>query len=127
MIEEHKKDQKETWNIINKSLGKSKIRRIIQLRQDDRIIEDSEAIANILNHYFNNVGNIYGHVPSTKKEHLNFLRDTYDHTFHFHDITFEEVSNAISALNKNKATNDEVPIKVFRLVPNNIIKQLMII
>ena len=84
-------------------------------------------VANILNRHFNEVGNKYGHIPNTINEHLKFLDVKSNDTFRFSNITFHEVRKVLVSMNKNKSTNDEIPLRVFRLVPDDIIRELVAI
>ena len=48
LIKKHENNPKETWNIINKSLGKSKIKRVIQMHDINGKTVNRETAANIL-------------------------------------------------------------------------------
>ena len=77
-FEKKKFNIKETWGVINKALNrKSKIRDIIQIRENDRIINDEESIADHFNKYFSNIGpNLAKKIPNVQKKFDSFLTNT---------------------------------------------------
>ena len=115
---------KDLWKVVNNFLGKSRTKRVIKLKINENVVTDDITIANIMNKNFNEVGNIYGRTPTAPNSHLQFFNARTTDSFYFEDITYHEVKNILTKLDDSKSSNDLIPLKVFKKIPDNIIKRL---
>ncbi|MEL6887054.1 MAG: hypothetical protein AAFP87_21290, partial [Pseudomonadota bacterium] len=114
LLDECDGDPKKTWTVINKLLGKNKRSNIIKLKKDNVIIEDNQILSNIFNENFNKVGDTFGATPINANDYLSYMTKKEISTFYFTDITHEEIKRNLLSLKLNKATNDEIPLKIFK-------------
>ena len=123
LIDRCKNDVRQTWKAINSFLGKEYTSTKVRIELDNNIIEADEKIADAFNEHFNIVGSKYGCAP-TGNQYLKFLGKRMTHSFFFTDITSTEVKKIIKSLKSRKATNDTIPLHIFKQCPDNVISHL---
>ena len=92
---------------------------------NDHDIDDNETIANLMNTHFNEVGNIFGHSPEDPNGYKTFLDTQRDSLFKLNEIALYEVKKLLTNFKDSKSSNDHFPIRLFKLSPDNILKQLV--
>ena len=109
----------ETWNIINKALGKqNKKADLKQVQCNDTVINDTHEICQAFNNYFVNIGET---LPSTFQQ--TDRTDFYDfisyneRTAYFKPITSAEIIDIVKCFKNNTSLGyDDVNIKVVKRV-----------
>ena len=124
LIQECKKPR-DTWKLINSFLGKPKTQKKIQLKIKDTVIENDKEAANTMNKYFNDVGGNYGCDPPTTDAHKHFMNSPSVMEFQYDSIHINEIKILLNNLKHNKSSNDIIPGKILKLVPDNILHHLV--
>ena len=134
----HIKDNKNIWRVVkpnfsNKILGTNRV----MLRDGDKIISDTEKVADTFNKFFVNIGktlkidndkkflvetnDVFDPVLKAIKKysaHPSILRikeKMNNNVFSFRKVTYEEILNEINSLDTSKSTQSEdVPFKIIK-------------
>jgi len=124
IIENCKSDSRASWKFINKLLGKSSDRPMIRILNNDEMITNTTRICNSFNSHFNEVGKLYGTQPSKRNDFAEYLGKRIDKSFFFREIESKEIKDILIKMNDKKATNDKIPLKIFKLCPDHVIDRL---
>ena len=116
-LHKFKNDTKQTWNTINKIIGKNKNPTELpsKLRIKNKIYSEPQQICNLLNEHFSEMGKH----DNNNEINFNCVNSYLDHSqsdsIFFYETTPEELSIIIQNLkNKNSQGPDEVPISVVK-------------
>ena len=123
---ENKNNLKKTWQIINQLLSKSKIKIKNQFFIDNELISDDAEISNHFNTYFSTiVENLVKKIPWTAAKFADFLPQPTLNTIFFKPSSAEEIQSIITTMKpKSSCGIDDIPSKVIKFTPNNILKAL---
>ena len=122
------KNIKATWKIINSLLGKKqkKLNKINSLILNDETITSATEIANTFNEHFSTVAQKLNLNRSSEKFRLH-CDDFYPNSFYFNEISLEELKRCLCGMNHNKSTIDEIPLRIFKIIPDKWLAHLAVI
>ena len=119
-----KTNSRKTWSTINKVLGKDfeRSQSTPPLKINDSVITSNIDIANHLNHYFANIGNIISANSDNNNHNFNeFLIDSYPNSFYLSPTSPQEVNKIILSLrNKSSNSTSVMPTKVLKSIAHII-------
>ena len=106
MLLKQKHNPKESWQTINRTLGRSqnKSNTITSLKTGENLISDPNTIAETFNEYFSTIGEkIANSVDSGKTHFSSFLRKPATN-FEFNSVSVDKVLHSFLTLSSSKAT-----------------------
>ena len=130
-LEDNNNNSKKIWegikSIIN--IKNPKGTSINQLKVNEKVIDNPEEIAEIVNNFFANIGsnteNNIPHNPVIKPE--NYLINRIQQNFIIADITNDEVLEIITKLDNKSSGPQSIPINLLKIIADLIINPLCII
>ena len=129
-MDECGRDSKKVWNVMNSLMGKeSKSHGHDKIRikgENDEFLDDRK-VADVFNHLFNEVGSKYGSLSKYSNEHRKYMNVRKLDSFYFVPLTDQEVMEIIDMFDLKKSSNDEIPVRLFKLFPVSVIKRLTMI
>ena len=106
-------DSKNTWNIINGILGRNKNKYPDFIKDNGKILENNEEIAEAFNAHFSNiVRNLNNAEPSTP--FTQYLPVPTPYSFFLQPTSQHEIVNVISSLKKTSPGYDDIDITVIK-------------
>ena len=123
---ENKKNLKKTWQIINRLLGKSKVKTKNQFFINNELISDDAEIPNHINTYFSTIAeNLVKKIPWIAAKFANFLPQPTLNTIFFKPTSAEEIQSIITTMKpKSSCGIHDILSNVIKFTPNNILKAL---
>lgn len=107
-IEHAKGDSKQMWTVLKELLPRPRDSGITKLDVDGTTVTDPDAIANVFNSFFTNVGaKLAEKIPESEHPPLYYLKKNMPEiacTFQFTEVTAEDVEKLLNDLPSNKAT-----------------------
>ena len=123
------KDVKQTWNVINKALGRGNNKENIPkyFVSNGHILSHNLDIANGFNDFFSSVGpNLANDIPPSNINFEDFLTAGTDESFTFANITKEIILDNLKKLkSKSSSGPDNVSSKLLKSVIEPILKPLV--
>ena len=120
-----KNNVKETWKIINSTLGRYKSRNIFKLSIDGVEITDKKKIAHEFNSYFSQVSkNLVDKIPPCKwrKPFHKYLRNKNSKSFVLENTSPIEISKILKNMPAKLSSGwDNIPQKIIKSSPFNIL------
>ena len=127
-LSEVKNDIKGTWKIINSMLGRSKEKQLFKLSVNGHVIKNEIKIANEFNEYFSNIADrLVNKIPikkSRKRFHKYLLGRNSESLFLHYTNPIEIIKILKSLSYKTSSGWDDIPQKLIKESPLNIIKVL---
>ena len=115
-----KNNIKLTWRLINEVLGNNRNKSIsTKFNINDKCITDQQEIANHFNSFFASIGTkISQQIKNHDQiDHRQYLINSPVTTFHFHEITTQDVMCIISKLPNKKSTGyDEISTETIKIL-----------
>jgi hypothetical protein len=118
-INRNKSNCKNTWNILNEIINKSKrenkkLPSTFVINQQE--CSDPYAIANQFSDYFSNIGlNLIKKIPNASVSHTSFLTGNYPNTMFLEPATEQEIINVVKTFRNGVATGyDNIPLFVIK-------------
>ena len=131
LIDQNKKDIKETWKVLNKTLNRNKIKAKAptELKLDTEMLTGDENIANVFNNYFANIGmNIRRNIPKSNAIYTDSLKDSNKRSMFLDPVDPDQIKSIINKLKpKSSSGDDGIPAKVMKRTMNLIIEPLTFI
>ena len=122
----YKKDIKSTWKLINFNLGKKHKSNCRSLNVDGKIVHDSLKIANYFNKHFADVPHeLVKSLTPKKKNFSEYLKSSTCQLMFTWPTCPQELANILkNSKNKLSAGPDDIPTKVLKSSPHNILLAL---
>ena len=115
-----KNNIKLTWRLINEVLGNNPNKNIsTKFNINDKCITDQQEIANHFNSFFASIGTKISQQTKTHDQidHRQYLINRPVTTFHFHEITTQDIKCIISKLPNKKSTGyDEISTETIKIL-----------
>ena len=122
LLAKSKNNSKQTWNVINDLIKKNKktIELPNKLQINNETITDPLLIANALNKYFSEIGNL--NIGNINYNYINNNMNIWQqNSFMFYETDIQEIYTIIKNLpNKNSEGHDEIPISILKKLNNAI-------
>ena len=122
---------KNTWKALKSILNIKNIKNISadiskSLTVDGTTISNPTAISNIFNNYFCSIANkTKRNISLSHKHSSDFLKNRSNISFFVNPTDKTEIENVLSSLGSNKSVGpNSIPIKVLKLLKNDISSQL---
>ena len=117
LLYKYKHNPKESWQTINRILGRGHNKSSISsIRQNDNIICGSNEIAETFNEYFSTIGDKIANSVDSGNTHFSSYISKSSTTFEFDTVSVDKVLHSFHALSSSKAIGvDKIPIKVLKL------------
>ena len=117
LLYKYKHNPKESWQTINRILGRGHNKSSISsIRQNDNIISGSNEIAETFNEYFSTIGDKIANSVDSGNTHFNSYINKSSTTFEFDTVSVDKVLHSFHAFSSSKAIGvDKIPIKVLKL------------
>ena len=125
-LESNKNDIKATWRTLNSLLGKKNIPECKSLYTNTNKITHPQQLANLFNDHFSSIANKYtSTLPKYEKNYSEYLGNKIQETMYVWPTCPMEVKNIlINSKPKLSAGFDEIPLKLLKSSPDNIIMAL---
>ena len=112
---------KKTWKCINSLIKSRKPRNSIFLKQNDAIIDDSKAVAEIFSNFFSNIASdLDKKIPSTDKSPLEYLNNSVNSSFFAYPTNINEVINIIKSFPNKTVGLASIPVFIYKIISNVI-------
>ena len=117
LLYKYKHNPKESWQTINRILGRGHNKSSISsIRQNDNIISGSNEIAETFNEYFSTIRDKIANSVDSGNTHFSSYISKSSTTFEFDTVSVDKVLHSFHALSSSKAIGvDKIPIKVLKL------------
>ena len=125
-LESNKNDIKATWRTLNSLLGKKNIPECKSLYTNTNKITDPQQLANLFNDHFSSIAYKYtSTLPKYENNYSEYLGKKIQETMYVWPTCPMEVKNMlINSKPKLSAGFDEIPLKLLKSSPDNIIMAL---
>ena len=125
-LESNKNDIKATWRTLNSLLGKKNIPECKSLYTNTNKITDPQQLANLFNDHFSSIAYKYtSTLPKYENNYSEYLGNKIQETMYVWPTCPMEVKNIlINSKPKLSAGFDEIPLKLLKSSPDNIIMAL---
>ena len=118
LFDKQKTNLKQTWQTLNKLLGrkKSKIIQCSFLIIDGRLCTDSNLLADYFNNYFSSIGEkLVNKLTAPQKQFSEFLGSPMCNSMFLNHISVVEIRKIISKIQPKSSTGiDEIPISLVK-------------
>ena len=117
LLYKYKHNPKESWQTINRILGRGHNKSSISsIRHNDNIISGSNEIAETFNEYFSTIGDKIANSVDSGNTHFSSYISKSSTTFEFDTVSVDKVLHSFHALSSSKAIGvDKIPIEVLKL------------
>ena len=124
-FEDNKRNCKKVWNGINEimySKSKANTWESNCLLINGKAVSHPKYIAEHLNDYVTSISKeLQKHIPPTKRNFLDYLKNTIAESFFLTPTTPEEISDLIQTLSSNKSTGpNSIPTSILKKIINKI-------
>ena len=123
LLLKQKHNPKESWQTINRILGRSqnKSNTITSLKVGENVISHSNTIAETFNEYFSTIGEKIANSGDSGNIHFSSFVRKPPTNFEFNTVSVDKVLHSFLTLSSSKATGiDKIPIKILKLSANII-------
>jgi hypothetical protein len=122
-------DMKRTWNLIRNIISPNNVKscNITEIKDQDKIINDPNEIANKFNEYFTNIGsNLAKNIPTPAGSFLDYINTTnMQKSLFLNPVTTDEIIDVVNIFSANKASgHDDISPKVIKRIIPLIAEQL---
>ena len=109
-------NMKKTWSLINDLMSRGKVKKNLQINDDNGAKLDDKQMSDYVNDYFSNVTARLGVTNiSPNNSFLRFLNPVVNSIFMLPSSDFE-ISNIINSLPLKNTSFDDIPVKILRLI-----------